>query len=65
MNLTEIIQRIRMPKPKKEIMAEGRAARKARGLTESIMVHIRPDQKERLIRYVTRTLKGECPTRGK
>ena len=53
-----------MPKSKAEIMQEGRAARKARGLTESIMVHIRPEHKERLIRYVTIRLKGECPTRS-
>ena len=54
-----------MPKSKAEIMREGRAARKARGLTKSIMVHIRPEQEERLVRYVARTLRGECPTRGK
>jgi hypothetical protein len=58
-----------MPKSKAAEMRASRLAAKrhlnALGLTTTLRVHIRPEHKERLIRYVTVTLKGECPTRGK
>jgi len=58
-----------MPKSKAAEMRASRLKEKKRlnalGLTTTLRVHIRPEDKERLIRYVTGRLKGECPTRGK
>ena len=54
-----------MSKSKAEIMRAGRKARKDKGLTRSITVHIRPEDEERLVKYVEGRLKGECPTKAK
>jgi len=54
-----------MPKDKAEIMRAGRQARKDKGLTRSITVHIKPEDESRLIKYVEWRLKGECPVKAK
>ena len=54
-----------MAKSKAEIMRAGRLARKEKGLTRAITVHIRTEDEDRLIKYVEGRLKGECPTKAK
>ena len=51
-----------MPKPKAEIMAAKRKARRDLGLVP-VTVYIPPEHAQQLQRYIERTLKGEYPTR--
>lgn len=60
-----IAKEARLPKDKAEMMAAKRAALAKeladRGLTLEKRVFINPDDDNRFMRYVERTIKGYCP----